>query len=441
MAEAGGLLLQGYRLAGRIAAPGLKLLHAYRTRRGKEDVARRGERFGIAGIPRPEGTYVWVHAASVGETNAVLPLVSWLVERNLKVVLTTGTLTSAQIAAERLPEGAVHQFVPFDVVPLVARFLATWRPRLAIMVESEVWPATLSELRTAGIPVVIVNGRMSEKSHRGWMRISGTARAVFGCVSLCLAQSSRDAERFRALGVRDVRSTGNLKFDVPALPDDAVARAKLSSEIGARPVWIAASTHPGEEEILARVHDALRREFSDLLLICVPRHPERGPEVADVFARAGHDVSLRSRGEAIRKGTNVYVADTIGELGIFYRLARLAFIGGSLVPHGGQNPIEPAQIGCAILTGPHVRNFSSIYRILREVGGARSVADEAALKKETARLLADEAQVEKLADAARSFAADGQGALEVAKAALEAELEGLLDGRDQESSPHSGERG
>ena len=427
MAETRSALLRAYRVAGRLAVPGLSLLHARRVKHGKEDPARRGERFGHAGlVPRP-GAHVWVHAASVGETNAVLPLVEWIVSRGFNVLLTTGTVTSARLAVERLPEGAVHQFVPYDVAPLVSRFLDTWRPKLAIMVESEIWPATFSELAARRIPTVVVNGRMSERSGRGWARFGAGARSVFGCITLCLAQSQADAERFASLGVRDVRSTGNLKFDVPPLPHDEEALAALAAVIGDRPVWIAASTHPGEEAMLADIHRALRAKREDLLLISVPRHPERGPEVADTFARAGHDVSLRSRGEPVRRGSNVYVADTIGELGLFYRLASIAFIGGSLVPHGGQNPIEPAQIGCAIVSGSNVRNFSGIYRSLGEAGGVRIVRDASGLQAELARLLDDPAEAAHLAAAATGCAQSGQGALAAVKTVLETELGKLLD--------------
>ncbi|PTW62273.1 3-deoxy-D-manno-octulosonic-acid transferase [Breoghania corrubedonensis] len=427
MAEAGSALLTTYRLAGRLSVPALGLLYARRVRAGKEDPARRGERFGHSGLTPGPGSHVWVHAASVGETNAVLPLIEWIVGQGYDVVLTTGTVTSARLAAERLPEGAVHQFVPYDVAPLVSRFLETWRPKLAIMVESEIWPATFSELASRHIPTVVVNGRMSERSCRGWARLGAGARAIFGCITLCLAQSEADARRYAMLGARTVRSTGNLKFDVPPLPFDEAARTALATEIGARPVWIAASTHPGEEEMLADVHRALRPEVEDLLLISVPRHPERGREVAEIFARAGHDVSLRSRGEAIRRGSNVYVADTIGELGLFYRLASLAFIGGSLVPHGGQNPIEPAQIGCVVLSGPHVRNFSGIYRSLGEAGGARIVKDGDSLRTELATLLDDDAAAAHLARAAHDCALSGQGALAAVKSALESELARLMD--------------
>ncbi len=431
MAEAGtdtgGGMLAAYRLVGRLALPALKLLHARRVRRGKEDPARRGERFGQAALVPEPGPRVWVHAASVGETNAVLPLIEWIVARGFKVVLTTGTITSSRIAAERLPEGAVHQFAPFDVAPLIARFLDSWKPEFAVMVESEIWPATFAELHARKIPVVIVNGRMSEGSHRGWSRFGRSARRVFGCVTMCLAQSQADAERYADLGIVDVRATGNLKFDVPPLPFDERALDTLRDQIGARPVWIAASTHPGEEEMLASIHKGLRERFPDLLLISVPRHPERGPDVADIFASAGLDPSLRSRGEPIQRRCHVYVADTIGELGLFYRLAPIAFIGGSLVPHGGQNPIEPAQIGCAILSGARVRNFSGIYRSLTEAGAARVVKDAEALQVELAGLLGNHQAVKNLASAAKVCADSGQGALDAVKEVLERAFGKLLN--------------
>lgn len=422
-----GLILSAYLLTGYLALPLLAGLYRWRVRRGKEDEARRGERFGVASRPRPEGDLVWVHAASVGETNAVLPLVETMAARGLAVLLTTGTVTSAQVAAQRLPAGAVHQYVPFDVAPVLDRFLGHWRPSLAIMVESEIWPAMLALLSERAIPVVVVNGRMSEGSFRGWRRLGASAGAVFGAVGLCLAQSERDGRFFAGLGVRDVRVPGNLKFDVEPLAADEAELARLRAAIGARPVWIAASTHEGEEAACARIHARLRRDHPDLLLVCAPRHPERGPAVAEVFAEAGLDVALRSRGEPIRPGTQVYVADTIGELGLFYRLAGVAFVGGSLVERGGQNPIEPAQLGCAVVSGPSIRNFSKIYKALGECGGAMVAADEDAAGEAIARLLADAAARRQAVAAAGAVVAAGSGALARVCAALEPLLAGLAN--------------
>ncbi len=415
----GGALLTAYGWGGRLALPLLAGIYAWRVRRGKEELARRDERFGRTAHRRPEGPLVWVHAASVGETNAVLPLIEWIAGRGMTVLLTTGTVTSANVAAERLPRGAIHQYFPFDVMPAIDRFLDHWRPTAAIAVESEIWPATLSRLSRRGIPTVIVNGRMSESSFHGWRRLGSAAACVFGALDLCLAQSGGDAERFQRLGVADVRVAGNLKFDVPMLSVDAGQLSGLGAVIGERPVWFAASTHEGEEEIIARLHAMLRETFPDLLLVCAPRHPHRGRAVADIFAQAGHDVSQRSLGHAIRKATAVYVADTMGEMGLFYRLAQVAFVGGSLVPKGGHNPIEPAQLGCAIVCGPSTRNSIKIYELLSAAGGAHVAGSEEELGRTLTQLIGDPQARATMAAAARGAVADGQGALTRVIAALD----------------------
>jgi 3-deoxy-D-manno-octulosonic-acid transferase len=389
--------LGAYRLAGRAAVPLLPFALSWRARRGKEDRARLGERFGRASLPRPPGRLAWVHAASVGETNAVMPLVGKLTEAGIAVVFTSVTVSSAGIAA-RLPAGACHQFAPVDVAPLVGRFLDHWRPDVALFVESELWPTTIVQLSRAGIPQVLVNARLSERSYRGWQRFGGIARSVLGRIALCLAQSAKDAERYRALGTPKVVVTGNLKFDAPAPDADASLLSGFRSMIGDRPVWVAASTHDGEEAIAAEAHRELRSQFPGLLTIIAPRHPERGDAIRAGLAALGLNVAQRSRNQTIEGDTDIYIADTFGELGLFYRVAPIAFLGGSLVRHGGQNPIEPLRLGCAVLHGPHVHNFSDIYAII-DAAGSPDFAEASGLARSVAALLANPAAARRQAAA------------------------------------------
>lgn len=385
--------LTGWRGVGRILAPALPLVLALRTRWGKEDAARRGERFGRAGVARPEGSLVWVHAASVGETIAVLPLIERLRAGGDVVLLTTGTVTSAAIAAQRLPTGAIHQYVPLDVVPWVARFLDHWRPRLAVFVESEIWPTCISELSRRGIPQVLVNGRISARSARRWSRFGGVAEVLFRRLTGIAAQSPGDGERFAALGAASVSVSGNLKFDGAPLPVDDAELTRIEVAIGDRPRWLAASTHPGEEAIAADVHARLKGRLPNLLTVIAPRHPIRGDDLRRDLAARGLTVASRSLGEAPSSATDVYLTDTIGEMGLIYRLAPIAFVGGSLVDRGGQNPIEPARLGRAVLHGPETHNFADVYRELDAEEAATLVRDGDELAHTVDALLREPAAV------------------------------------------------
>lgn len=405
-------LLSTYRIAAGVLEPAAAMLLAWRRRKGKEDRTRLGERRGSPSRPRPEGHLVWVHGASLGETISILPLVERLTRQGVSVLVTSGTRTSADLIARRLPPGAQHQFMPLDVPRYVRRFLDHWRPGLALFAESEIWPNVVMELERRRVPLLLVNGRMSERSFRRWSRLEGTARALLSRFSLCIAQSPADGERLKRLGAPRVVVAGNLKFDAPPPPADPRVVASLSGLTAGRPVWVAASTHPGEEEVVAGVHRALAAHVPNLLTIVAPRHPQRGAEVAAIVQGAGLSASRRSTGLQPDRATDVYVADTVGELGLFYRLSPLVFMGGSLVPHGGQNPIEPAKLGAAILHGPHVHNFSDVYAAIDRAGGALPVADGQALTAALADLLADTALTRDMARAGAETVESLGGALE-----------------------------
>ena len=400
------MMLSLYRAATVLATPLVRLYLAARMARGKEDKARFGERLGHPGRPRPDGPLVWAHAASIGESLSMVPLVERLLgERpGLGVLLTTGTVTSAAMMAGRLPEGAFHQYVPVDRLGYVRRFLDHWRPDLVLWAESEFWPNLVAEPAARGVPMVLVNGRVSPSSFSGWRRAPGLIARLLGGFALCLGQAEIDAERLRRLGARNARSVGNLKFASPPLPADRKALDHLSAALGERPRWLAASTHPGEETLAAGVHRRLVADHPGLLTIVVPRHPERGAAIAAELRAGGHTVALRSAGEPIRAATDIYLADTLGELGLFFRLADVVFMGKSLVPLGGQNPIEPARLDCALIHGPHMANFAEMAARMKETGAAEEVADEAALAVAVAHLLDDADRRRRRIEAARAFA-------------------------------------
>ncbi len=368
-----GLRLRLYRAGTRLLAPFVPLLLKHRERRGKEDPARRSERLGQATAPRPAGRLVWFHAASVGETLAVLPLMEALGKERPEIsfLLTTGTVTSAKVANERLPAHAIHQFVPLDAPQFVRAFLDHWKPDVAVFTESEIWPNLILESSARNIPLTLVNARMTDRSFRRWRRNKGLARPLFSRFSLVLAQNETLVRRFTVLGAPRVVVSGNLKVDSPPPPLDLNEFARLKHALAGRPVLIAASTHEGEEQIIADAHRLLAREVPGLCTIIAPRHPHRGNAIAQMLRARGLSVGQRSKGDAPDKASEIYVADTIGELGLFYKLASVAFIGGSLVEHGGQNPIEAVRQGVMVITGPYRSNFADAYRALLQHQAAR----------------------------------------------------------------------
>lgn len=411
--------LRLYRFLMCAAAPLAPLLLSYRLKRGKEDVARLPERRGETTIPRPPGPLVWVHGASVGEITSVLPLVEHICAEGFQVLVTSGTTTSAELAQQRLPRGAIHQFVPLDVPRFVSRFLDQWQPNLALFVESDLWPNLVLASAERKIPLVLVNGRLSQRSFSRWGTIPATIGAVLRRLDLCLAQSPADAERYAQLGGQRVTMTGNLKLDVPAPPAELAALEAIRSAIDGRPVVAAASTHAGEEAAAIDAHQRLRRRFPGLLTIIVPRHPHRGAEIADLAHVSTLTPALRSRGETLDARTDIYVADTMGELGLVYRLAPIVFMGGSLVEHGGQNPIEAIKLGAAILHGPHVWNFADIYSALDGARGAEEITDAAKLAACIGALLTDGAQRQAMTEAGRRTVDALGGALDRTLQALD----------------------
>ncbi len=413
------LALRIYQLASAAGSPVASQVLARRLQRGKEHPERIAERRGEASLKRPQGPLIWVHGASVGEMLAAVPLIARLREQGFGVLVTSGTVTSATLAEQRLPDGTLHQFLPLDAPRFVGRFLNHWRPGLALFVESDLWPNLILETAKRRIPMILVNGRLSLRSFTRWRLVPGTIAALLARFDLCLAQSAGDARRYADLGAPRVSWTGNLKLDTAPPPVDAAEFKRLKEIIGARPLIAAASTHAGEEAAIIAAHRRLMAKFPRLLTVIVPRHPDRGPSIAEIAKVAGLSVRLRSQRVQPMPDIDVYVADTLGELGLFYRLAPIVFMGGSLASHGGQNPIEAIRLGAAVLHGPHVWNFAEIYSALDEAHGAVCVADEEALTERLGAWLADPAARKAVADQGAATVEQLGGALQRTIAALD----------------------
>ena len=408
-------MLHLYRLLSLIFSPFVLLWLRHRIRQGKEDAERFRERLGVAGLPRPHGKLVWIHAASVGEANSAMPLLRYLHTHyaDLYFVLTTGTVSSARVIGSRLPERAFHHYVPADLPWAVGRFLRHWQPDLAIWVESELWPNLIYGTYKRGIPMALINARISDRSYRRWRHFRGFFMKLAQCFQVIYAGSAEDRRRLLQLGVHEVRLAGNLKYDASPLTADPKITAQVLAKVGDRPLWLAASTHEGEEQLIAEVHTALQETFPDLLTIIAPRHPYRGEQIVQELTGHKLTVSCRSRAQMILPETDIYIADTLGELGIFYRISGIVFVGGSLVPHGGHNPIEPSQLDCAVICGPYMHNFLGIIRELLDEQALLQVQNTAELTSAVGDLLRDQDKQEQHARAAQKSVESRQGAVDL----------------------------
>jgi 3-deoxy-D-manno-octulosonic-acid transferase len=411
--------LKMYSTLLKLAKPAVHMLIARRKARGKEHPERVSERFGDPGLARPNGPLTWVHAASVGETTTMLPLIERIVARGHTVLLTTVTLTSADLAAKRLPKGAIHQFVPVDLEGPVTRFLDHWRPDLAIIAEQEIWPNLIEAVHARGIPLVLSNARMSPKSFANWKRLPAAAERLLSRFSLVLAQSSVDADRLSSLGAQRVVATGNLKFDLapPAAPQSELLRWRTA--FGSRPVFAAASTHPGEDEIVLDAHQAMAKTLPNLLTLIAPRHPARGDAIAALAQARALDCMRRSSGALPTPGTRIFIIDTIGDLGLVYRVSPVAFMGKSLRVGGGQNPIEAVALGCIALHGPDVSNFPEVYDAFDHAGVAIPIADADDMARRALDLMSNPSEHAERIAAGQAVVSSVTGALDRTITALD----------------------
>jgi 3-deoxy-D-manno-octulosonic-acid transferase len=418
-------------LYGRLLEIGGPVLDFYlrrRLRAGREDAVRFGERHGIASRPRPDGFLIWFHAASVGESMSMLRLLERVMaeRKGVNILVTTGTVTSAAMVAERVGGRVIHQYIPVDRAAWVKRFLDHWRPDCAIWIESEIWPNLLMEIAQRRIPAALVNAQMSARSHARWTMARKTIRRLLATFDLCLAQTEQEAVRLGELGARDVRYVGHLKYAADPLPADPAALAEVKKAIGKRPVWVFASSHEGEETIAIEAHQLLTALFPTLLTVIVPRHIKRGAEIARQAEIAGLTVSLRSGGLPPDIKDNVYIVDLMGELGIWYRAAPIAAIGGSLVPIGGHNPIEAAQLGCALIYGPHMYSMPGIVAELQADNAALMVVDAQSLAEALTRLMEDKSLTQAMGAAGRHVAERNRHVIDRAFAALDPMIDRAL---------------
>jgi 3-deoxy-D-manno-octulosonic-acid transferase len=390
-----------YAAAMAAAEPLAPMLLRRRAARGKEDPARLGERLGRSSVPRPAGPLVWLHGVSVGESLSLLPLVEALARPGRTLLVTSGTRTSAELLAKRLPAGVIHQYAPIDTPGAARRFLDHWRPDAALQVESELWPNLILAARARGARMALVSARMTAKSAEDWARVPASARAVLGAFDLVLPQDAETDARLRGLGAAPGPLL-NLKTVGAPLPCDPAELEALKAQIGARKVILAASTHPGEEEIIAR---AVQAADTGALLIVAPRHPDRGEAVAALLGQMGFAVARRSAGQPLTPAVTAYVADTLGEMGLFFRACDVAVMGGSFVPGvGGHNPLEPARLGVTLVSGPHVFNAAATYAEMFERVAALECADEAILARDLRGLLTQPLIAPRIGRAALSYA-------------------------------------
>ena len=373
-----------------------------RKENGKEDVKRFNERVGRPTMKRPEGKLIWLHGASVGESVSMLPLIQRILDSypDAHVMVTTGTVTSADVMQKRLPERAFHQFIPIDNPIFTTRFVKHWHPDVALWFESELWPAMLSSIKRKNIPLILINGRISNKSFKRWQQFDFICKELLSCFTLCLGQSEEDAYRLRVLGAPNSICLGNLKYAGLPLPIDEVKREEFVSQTQNRRIWLASATHDDEEVRIAKIHKRLKEKFPNLLTVIAPRHPQRGEDIQKKINNLELKTALRSRNEKITPQTDVYIADTIGEMGIWYDVINIVFIGGSLIPHGGQNFMEPSRVRDAVIVGPHMHNFTDAMNRAKKADAIIQITDTEELQDMITQLFENK----ELLDAKRSLA-------------------------------------
>lgn len=370
------ILRSGYFGLSWLSTPLISGYLKWRAFTGHEDKNRLKERKGMASISRPNKPLLWVHAVSVGEAVSALTLMQAILKKYPEIygLLTTTTVSSSKVIQQRLPKNIIHQYGPVDTPSAIKHFLNHWQPDLAIWVESELWPNLIHQTQERGIPTILFNGRMSPKSFSKWKKVKGMISPLLKRLSLCAVQSEEHAFFFKTLGATSVSIMGNAKMMMTPLSIDPQKYTTLKKEIGSRPLLFAASTHAHEEEIIIAAHKTLKRNYPDLLTILAPRHIKRAKFLYDLASKEGLAVTLRTTPSSL-KGMDLYIADTLGEMGLFYALSPVVVMGGTFVPTGGHNPIEAAQFGSFILHGPHVFNNPQLYDALAALGLSQCVSD------------------------------------------------------------------
>ena len=395
-----------YKIISVLLYPFILILIAYRLHQKKENKQRLNERLGFPKKQRPDGKLVWLHGASVGECLSMLPLVNKILDedKNIHVMVTSGTVTSANLMQKRLPERAFHQFIPLDTPFASRRFVKHWKPDLVLWFESDFWPNMLSVISKKKIPLVLLNGRISDKSFNRWQKFPHIIKSIQSLFTLSFGQTKEDARRLKVLGAQNVISTGNLKFAAVNPPFDEAELSRMLNQISTRPCWCMASTHEDEELQGAEIHLNLKKKYPTLLSVFVPRHPNRAELLEQQFIKNGLTVARRSRGETITENTDIYLADTIGEMGLLYQLAPVVFVGGSLIKFGGQNMLEPMRLNRAVVIGPHAFNFREIVKTAKEENALIEVADKKELEQYIDSFLQEPEKFNKMREKAHELA-------------------------------------
>jgi len=403
-----------YKLLFLLITPFLCLLFAWRILKGKEDKTRFRERLGYPNYPRPDGKLIWMHGASVGECLSMLPLIQRLLEldTSIHIMVTSGTVTSAALMKKRLPDRAFHQFVPIDSPWGTRSFVRHFQPDAVFWFESEFWPNLLSAIHKEQIPLILLNGRISDKSFARWQKAPNIIKSILNLFTLTLGQSPENARRLQVLGSPQVDCIGNIKYAAAIAPFDADELNKLKQQIGQRPAWNGASTHHNEEEQMADVHLELKQKYPTLLTVCVPRHPNRAEEIEAMCRKKGLQVARRSRQDMITDQTDFYLADTIGEMGLLYQLTDIVFVGGSLIPFGGQNMLEPMRLKRATIIGLHAFNFREIVASAKEHNALIEVENKEALARAIDMLLTHPETKQEIANNAEQVATSEMNVLD-----------------------------
>jgi len=428
-----------YRFGTDLAGPWLERHLERRAAAGKEDRARLGERRGEGSIPRPPGRLLWLHGASVGETQSLLPLIAALRQRMpaLQLLVTCGTVAAAKLLETTLPAGAIQQYLPLDRRAWGERFLDHWQPDAGVIADSELWPNLLLAAKQRRMPLALVNARLSERSFRRWRWLPDFANELLTTFAVIAAIDETQRDRFAALGAARAVAVGNLKAAAPLLGCDEIELARFRAACTGRRVILLASSHAPEERLLALAlapHDT--RADAPLLLLA-PRHPARAEEIAAVLHRtvtAAGEVPRRSHGALPGRRNPFYLADSMGEMGLWFRLADIVIMGGALIDKGGHNPIEPALVGRPILTGPHIGNFADLYRRLEAAGGCRILPDATELAATAAALVGDEEARTELGRAAQRFAQDEARVLDRTLVALAPIMNALDEAKVRDAS-------
>lgn len=393
-----------YRLLTNILSPIINIHLENRVRIGKENPGRYREKLGLNLLPRPKGKVIWFHASSVGELNSVMPLIHLLHKElpTINFLITTSTLNSEKIFQKAKLPNSIHQFFPVDIPSAITKFLNNFKPNMAVFVDSELWPNMINMV-SKKCPLYLVNFRMSDNSFKRWKYFKPVVSQLLAKFKLIMSSSHDDhakLEFFLGPKAKNIQYTGNLKWSAPKYVYNETELNKIKKAIGNRPFWLAASTHPGEFEVFLNAHHALEKKYNNLLTIILPRHPERGMEIHELSTQNKLKSAVRSRSDKLTKAIQVYISDMMGELGLWYALADVVFVGGSLVHHGGQNVLEPARMECAIFVGSHTFNFKEIIDSLLTSNAIEIVHNEKEFIDTLDELLSNKAKRIKLQKAA-----------------------------------------